>query len=85
MGGLGDELVLQPDKLLQFWVFFKPAGEPRVPDKVLRPLAGVDKVLTVVIVRVQRLGAFEKGRRVTEFLFLNTFLSIAVRFGPLFN
>ena len=46
----------------------EPVGKADIADEVLRPVAGVDKVLRVVVVRVQGLGPLEKGRRVAKLL-----------------
>ena len=54
---------LQFDELPQFGVLLKPVLEAHVPDEVLRTLARVHKVLTVVIVGVGRLRALVTTKR----------------------
>ncbi len=70
MGRPGNELVLEPDELLQLGILLEPARQAGVADKVLRPLARVHKVLAVVVVGIEGLGALEEGRGVPVLLLL---------------
>ena len=57
MCGPSYQLIFQANKLLQLGIFLKATEQPGVSDKVLWALPGVHKVLAVVVVRVERLGA----------------------------
>ena len=84
--------------LLWFWSSSSgsewiPASQSRVSYKILRPLASVHKVLTVVIVGVQTLRALEEGSGISELsllfpsppLLLNFLLTLlSAKSNPLF-
>ncbi|CAN7950338.1 unnamed protein product, partial [Ixodes pacificus] len=61
---LPDQLVLEPDELLELGVLLEAVGQAHVADEVLRPLPGVHEVLAVVVVRVGALCALQEGARV---------------------
>lgn len=85
-GGSGsflNQLIFESNQFPQFRIFFEPIGQSHIPNEVLGTLAGVYKVLAVVVMRIRGLCSLRgMNRKLCVRMERKTYLPLEMSTNP---